>query len=471
VRHRIHPLIWILTLAALLRWQAAGSMRSSDDLDYAMGARDLIQGKYKPESFHQLRLGVILPAAVGFLLFGLNHTATVLWPMAASLLSIAVLYAMVLLKSSQTVATMAALLLAVSTQHVLSGAELFPDAAFTLWILLGLYLFEREREEGRRPVFYALAGLCFYAAFATRIEALKFAPAVVAVEAWFIRKRGVDRKAFWLPVGALAPLVLECGFFGLVTGHPLERIREVTAVQDWSQSTGSSNMGLWPMVKSLVSPWGAFGIAFPPAVAGVLRLKRERRLGAPLFVAAYVLGSALLVAALYRLADGRFYTLVGPFVAWFAAEAIAEIPWERLRIGIAAGLALSGVLLVHARLPADTMRAYAELREVTSSRDVPVFSDPRTVAAMKFYYPAVRAAQYRKGMDLETPCWLVDHARARGIDRSMYGTDAYPGDQGTLVRSIPLTYRGLPGFMAAAGVLFRSRGVGGIEEIRVFRVP
>jgi 4-amino-4-deoxy-L-arabinose transferase-like glycosyltransferase len=446
-------------------------MRSSDDLDYAMGARDLIEGRYKPESFHQLRLGVVLPAAAGLLLFGRNHTATVLWPMAASILSIAVLYAMVLRNSSKTVATIAALLLAVSTQHVLSGAELFPDAAFTLWILLGLHLYGREREEGGRPVFYALAGLCFYAAFATRIEALKFAPAIVAVEAWFIRKRGMDRKAFWLPAGALVPVALECGFFALATGHPFERMREVTAVQDWSQSTGSNNMGLWPMLKSLVSPLGAFGLAFPVACAGVLRLKRERRLGVALFVAAYALGSALLVAGLYRLADGRFYTLVSPFVAWFAAEAIAKIPRERIRIALVAGLALLMTLLVHARLPADTMRAYAELREVVSSRDVPVYSDPRTVAAMKFYHPGVRAAQYRKGLDLEPPCWLVDHERVRWIDRSLYGVDGYPGDQGTLVRSIPLDYRGLPGFMPAVRVLFRWRGVGGIEQIRVFRIP
>ena len=189
-----HPLLWIVLLAALLRWQAGGALRSSDDLDYAQGARDFIQGRYKPDSFHQLRLGMILPVGLGFLVFGVHPAVSILWPLAASLGSIALLYLLAAKRSTKSVAVLAALFLAVSTQHVISGAELFPDAPLAFWVLLGLYFYWKEREaEGRTPG-YVLAGLCFYAGLATRIETLKLLPIFAAIEAWFVRRRGWDRN-------------------------------------------------------------------------------------------------------------------------------------------------------------------------------------------------------------------------------------------------------------------------------------
>src|SRR5882672_7966088 len=92
-----HPLVWILLLGALLRWQASGYVRSSDDLDYALAARSLLEGTYRPGgNFHHLRLGVIVPTALSFALFGCRYWASLLWPVAASLLSIGVLYRVVL---------------------------------------------------------------------------------------------------------------------------------------------------------------------------------------------------------------------------------------------------------------------------------------------------------------------------------------------------------------------------------------
>lgn len=464
-----HPLPWILLFAALIRWQSTGFMRSSDDLDYAMGALDLLEGRFNPESFHQLRWGMILPAALSFALFGVRHWAAVLWPMASSLLSIAVLYAVAARRSSRPVAILAALFLSVSTQHALSGAELFPDAPLTLWALLAFFLYLEEREGPRRPLRYALAGVCLYAALATRIETLKLLPAFAAIEVWYARRRNTDSRVWWIAAGLGIPLLLEMAVFGVLRGNPFERVREVTAVREWSASSGSQGMGLWVMVKSLVSPFGAFGILFLPACAGAARAWRDRRLGPVLFLAAYLLGTTLAMAALYRIADGRHYAMISPLVAWLAAELVAAVPRPKLRIAAAAGATLAGTLLFHTRLPSDTMRAYREIHETLAGTKDPVYSDPRTVGALTFYFPGHRVSSYA-GATLTAPCWLIDNPGVRAVDRSMYGVDAYPGDTGSLVRTVAVGPRGLPGVMPVVRVLFKWRGVGGIGSMRVFRI-
>jgi 4-amino-4-deoxy-L-arabinose transferase-like glycosyltransferase len=136
------PLTWILLLAAVLRVQSSGYLRSSDDLVYAQAAQEVVEGRFDPTtgSFHRLRTALILPVAAVFGAFGTRPGSSIAWLLACSLASIAFIDAWVGRRSTSRRGAVAALFTAVATQHVLSGAELFPDSPLLLWTLLAVGL-------------------------------------------------------------------------------------------------------------------------------------------------------------------------------------------------------------------------------------------------------------------------------------------------------------------------------------------
>jgi hypothetical protein len=467
-RGLLRPLPWILLLAAVLRWQSSGYFRASDDLDYARAAKELLEGRYRPAGFHELRIGLIAPTALAYAVFGVRHAASLVWPFLSSLLSIVVLHRWASRTSTPSVAAWAALFLAVSTQHALSGAELFPDAPMTFWILLSLDLYLKEREGAGRPWGYAAAGASLYAALATRIEAVKILPAFVALELYFRFRRGTDRRIFWSLASLGALLVLDGVVMARSTGRWNARLDELfPAVESWAADPSAGNMGLGVMLKSLVSPFGAFGILFPVAVVGAVRAWRP---SVPLFIGGYLLISALAAAAIFRIADGRHYALVSPFVAWLAAEALGGLPSFRARLA-GAGLAVLGILFLHTRLMPDTDAAYRELASVVRSAPGTLDTDLRTEGAMRQYYLQDRTISASPSSSPGVPCWVANNTLMRSIDRDLHVPDGYVGDRGSLVRVIPISYRGLPLFRNVARALFAWKGVADIAgEIQVFRV-
>lgn len=466
-----HPLPWILLLATVLRAQAAGYARASDDLDYAAAARDVLEGTYRPgDGFHALRVGLILPTALSFALFGVRYGASVLWPVVSSVLSVAVLYGIVLRLSSRTAAAIAALLLSVSTQHVLSGAELFPDAPLTLWSLLAVWLYARAREGRGGAWRFGLAGLCFYGALATRIEALKILPVVAFLEVLYRRRKGPDRAALGFLGAAALGLAIDTLFLGLRTGHPAARLGELfPALESWDASPAARGPALAPMLKSLVSPFGAFGLLFLLAVPGAAWAVRESRLRAAVAIAGYLLATTLVLAVRFRLADGRFYTLLSPMVAWFAAELLVKISDPRRRWTAVAGAAFAGAVFLHARLPYSTMSAYSELAG-RLPRDTPVHADGRTRGILRVYFDRPDVRDYAASPPTR-PCWLVNNELMRSLDRALYGRDGFPDPAGPPVWSVRLAPTGLPGFRELGRGIQRLKGpVGEGPRLELYRL-
>jgi 4-amino-4-deoxy-L-arabinose transferase-like glycosyltransferase len=455
VRILRHPLPWILLAAAALRVSAAGYARGSDDLNYARAARDLLQGTYDPGShFHAARLGVVAPTALAFAVSGVNYAASIAWPLASSVLTVALLYAAARRASGPGVAAAAALFLAAGTQHVISGAELFPDAPLTLWSLLSLWLYARASAGDGGARAYALSGLCFFLAWATRAEALRLLPLFAAAEALAVRRRGFDRRALAFAAAAAGGMAAEGVLFGLVAGDPGVRLRELfPALEGWSESPAARGPAVGRMLKSLVSPFGAFGIFFLLAGPGAALAVREGRLRGEAAAAGYVLATSLLLAARYRLSDGRFYALLSPLAAWFAAELLFRIPRAAWRRGAVAAAFLAGVTLLHARLPFATIRAYERLAERLPRDGGPVYADPRTRGVLALYFGRADVLDFGG----ERPCWVVRNELAQGIDRALYGRDAGPPLTGPPAWSTPLEVGGVPGFRQAAAPLVRLR--------------
>ncbi len=464
-----HPLPWILLLALLIRLQSAGHIRSTDDVVYGLAARDLVNGEFAiAGSFHRLRLGLILPVAGAYALFGVRLWGAVLFPLLASLGSIAVLYRLVNRASGRRAAAVASLFLAVSTQHALSGSEVFPDAPVGFWVLLSYLLLEEGRDRPGRAPWLAGSGLCLYLGVATRIDAVKMIPAFLALGAFAIRRQGFDRSLLAWPGALAGALAVDALLFEVFSEGVRVRYLELfPAVEGWATSPASRQLGIWPMLKSLASPFGAFGILFPAAAAGAILAARGRRLGAALWMGGWILGTALLVAAVYRIADGRHYTLLSPFVAWFAAEAMAAVPRPRLRAVLVVFLAIAGAVLFHVRLPLDRSEAYARLRDALKGRDGPVYADPRTAPALELYFPEMTVRDYTRQPALP-PCRLIDYESMRAVDRNLYGRDPFPSFPTLPEGVVEVPMRGLPLVRDLAAPLRRWRGLGR-EQIRVLR--
>ncbi len=464
-----HPLPWILLLALLLRLQSAGHVRSTDDVVYGLAARDLVQGDFALQgSFHRLRMGIVLPVAGAFALFGIRLWAAVLFPLLTSLGSIAVLYRLVDRSSGRWTASVASLFLAVSTQHALSGSEVFPDAPVGFWVLLSFLLLEEGRDRPRREWWYAASGLCLYLGIATRIDALKLIPAFVLWEAWVAWKRGFDRRSLAWVAALLGALFVDALLLSILSeGVHLRYMEFGHGMEGWSKSSAARNLGIWPMLKSLVSPFGAFGILFPAAGVGAILAWNRRQLGAALWMAAWVLGPALLVAALYRIGDGRHHAMMSPFVAWFAAIAVAAVRSAIARPVLVGSLALAGAVLFHFRLPPDRDAAYALLRDALKTREGPIYSDPRTTPAMSLYYPEAGVRDHSREQP-QPPCWIIDHPSMRAVDRDLYGRDPFPSLRTVPVEEIAVPWRGIPVLRELAAPLRRWRGIG-TERILLLR--
>lgn len=464
-----HPLPWILLFAAILRASGAGYLRGSDDLSYARAAADLLEGRYAPERhFHELRIGVIAPTALSFAAFGITPGAGLAWPWAASILSIAALYVLVHARAGAKVAVLAALLLSVCTQHVLSGGELFPDSPLTFWILCAACAFDRGLRATAPARHFAFAAACLYAATATRIEALRLVPAFAVWEA-FEGPSATRRRRIAAFAGVyLGLLAADTAFFAALTGTPLVRLNELTAVKSWEASSAAADMGLSPMLKSLASPFGAFGLLVPVAATGAVLCLRARRAGPAVGFAAWMLGSTLILAGLYRLADGRLYTPLSPWVAWLAAEALGRLPGRRA-VAAAAGLALAGSILAHARMPLPNARLFAELDRRLEADPRPAWSDVRTAGLFAVYYPhrGMRVADGRP----PSPAWLVDNVAARQIDRALYGRETFPVPEEAPAFTLEGDQPGIPGLRELGALARRIKGSGSAAaRLRVYRL-
>lgn len=449
-----HPVVWIVILAALLRWLATGSLRLSDDSLYAQAALDMISGRYDvSQGFYYLRLGLVVPTALAFAVVGVGYGATLIWPMTASLLSIAAAYRLAREVASEQVALWTALVVAVSTQHVLSGGELFPDSPLVLWGTLTLLFYVRatKPDQPRVSLAYALSGLCFAIGMITRIELIKFVPALMLLEALRRRRSGFDRRILWWFAAAGALLLVDWLVLWGLSGNPLIRYSEIhRGVFEWESSPAARVHGLAPMLKSLVSPFGAFGVLFILAVIGLGICVRERRQGAMASVLAVVLAITLWLAFAHRLSEGRMYTLLTPLVAIFAAEALSRLPGPRW---VAAAVIVVSVLLVHTRLPTRNIDA---LEQAARRAGAPVLTDGRTAPALKIFWK-VDAQAVDASAPLPRPSWLIRNELALHLDRVLYDREPIKAE-GVVVGEWVLRPGGAPGFRQLADALLRLRG-------------
>ncbi len=213
---RIHPIVLILLLGAALRLPllTRDSRFQVDEALYATFARHVAQTGDLLLSGLALDKPPLLFWAMGgsFTLFGVSEFAARLPDVAASIVTVAIVYALTRrlygdtfgARANQRVALIAALLLAVSPYDRGFAATAFTDPLLTMLVLAGCW----AAVSGRWPI----GGLLLAGAFAVKPSALQWLPLALALGAtqmdkWQDALRGVLKLALGFAAGVI-PLAI-----------------------------------------------------------------------------------------------------------------------------------------------------------------------------------------------------------------------------------------------------------------------
>lgn len=154
------PLLVILAGALAIRLVFFTGMVRGDALNYAHAAYELVQGR-SPFGVWvgATRIGLVLPVAGLYALFGANQVTTLLFPMAASLASVVFVFLIARMFSNQAGGLIAALLWAFLPLDVHLSTSLLPDsivASLSTGVAYFLFLGERSNGRAKRTAY----GLC-----------------------------------------------------------------------------------------------------------------------------------------------------------------------------------------------------------------------------------------------------------------------------------------------------------------------
>ncbi len=229
------PLIFILLLHVLGAIVLRPVNPHADDFCYAAHAHNFLH-----QPFHltynkfQNRLGVYLPTAFFFWIFGISANTVSLWPLLASCMTIVAVYFMVYRITDAKIATFSALLIASNTLQITYSIALFPDLIVSFYSILGILLLYAGRE-AKNNLFHALAfPIVLLAGLFTKETILLSTPFILTIFIIdFIKK---EHLHFWkkmLPFAVFCILVF-FAFYGIMTGDSLHRLK---SMQDFKNNS------------------------------------------------------------------------------------------------------------------------------------------------------------------------------------------------------------------------------------------
>lgn len=471
IRRLAHPLLWICLLSAAVTFQLRGSFHYSDDLTYMASAGDVLDGSYSPSTYHEYRFGMVFPVAAAFRLFGRSYAAAVLYPMAAAVGCVILAYLFGRDLGGRRTGLASALLASVVPQMIQSATSVYPDVplAFLTGLACRFHL-RASGSPGLGP--WALAGLSLGLAFLVKVEALKILPFMAAWE--LLRFRRASLRGWGAAAAGFALLVLlDMLLLWKLTGTPFRRLDEFL-------TTYEKGMGMAPMLKSLVSPFGALGVLLWPALRGTWVERRSE-------TARYVLGwfwttlaVTLYLAHAKSLSEGRYYAFLAIPLSCLAGAGVSRMRHLPLVLGI---LAAANLLSVHARPGGDVVVPMNRAMDFLRATDTPVYADSRSaMACSRLFLPKGRRvldatlhAPEPGALVLVNPqllSFLEGYARRRIPPELRHPPPAWE-----LVFSAGPGPKGIPWLRDAGGRIraWKARRVGGgagaPEGISIYRVP
>lgn len=304
--------------------------QASDPGAYSLNAFRISQGTYWGSATNHPfdhRVGVSLPVALAYRVFGVSLLSTNLWPLIACLIIFAVIWLVLPTLKAKILGIIFCILnVAFFTQSV----YLFPDIIATAFMVLASFFLWRRRESmegstlGRLMPAFAITTL--FIAFLAKESAYWVLPLWVYYFAADWREKNTPLlKSFYLPVFAIGAVlgIVYLVFCAWAWGDPLARLRSIQGLAD---------AHLWN--------WDGASVAD--------KLSRLTVLPARLFIFDFGIVSPLALLSLFVIPKAyrfwAFYTLSTVLLFWLGSASLTSYeplpPWPRMAMPAFPGLVI-----------------------------------------------------------------------------------------------------------------------------------
>ncbi|MBN1294527.1 MAG: glycosyltransferase family 39 protein [Candidatus Latescibacteria bacterium] len=233
-------LLGIILVNVVLKWQFFCGLVQADDFSYGVYSYTLFKGIWPwnmDMDFRMLRFGLMLPVRLVFFMLPPVEFAAVLYPMAASIGTIIMVYFIGNKIHGHNVGLLSAFVLATFPADIIFGTMILPDILVPFYLSAAALAFlYTDTEKGyRQKIIYTLAGFFIFLAFITRENSyyflLFFLPFVFSINRW---KQGLYLIGF----GFVIPIVLLYGIYYIKTGDFLFNVHLAVKARDPQIASG-----------------------------------------------------------------------------------------------------------------------------------------------------------------------------------------------------------------------------------------
>lgn len=228
----------------------------SDDITYNRGAYDILQGTFVPHLNHQqTRIGLLVPVAFAFRLFGIHEISSAVFPLFCTIVTFFLLVYAGTTYWGAWGGILAGGFYTLLPLEIPLSTELLPDLPAATWIAASAILFfQMEQIAKKQPAHgkirsiqcsgMCLAGLFLGWAYLIKETSVFFGVFLVGYMGYTI----IVRKTFhhpwlWFALGVVIVVGLECGFYLWKMGNPFYRYLSVDAGHNVSLFSGQHFQG------------------------------------------------------------------------------------------------------------------------------------------------------------------------------------------------------------------------------------
>ncbi|MBM4066202.1 MAG: glycosyltransferase family 39 protein [Planctomycetes bacterium] len=224
-------LLLLICFAVVLRVVCFNGFFGSDDVEYNKTAFKLANGDFSLDSHHSKRLGLILPTALAFKVFGFSEVSAVLFLLICSAANIVIAFAAGKIFFCENVGLLASLLMLFLPIDAIYATLLTPDLPLVTFVSASgiLFIYTETYAQRHRYSLSFLTGLCIGWAYLLKETAILI---LFLLCIWILALTISNRKfkISWLFIGLGFVLILlsEFGFYYYKTGNLFERILNVS---------------------------------------------------------------------------------------------------------------------------------------------------------------------------------------------------------------------------------------------------
>lgn len=217
------------------------SVFGSDDLAYAKNAFDMANGNFKIQA-HPFanRIGLILPVAVLYKLFGVNEYTSIVYPFLCSIAHSILTFVSGILFFNFRVGIFAMLLMLFLPLDIVNATLLMPDLPASTFISICsiIFLYCERSTTKRKDILYFLAGISLGWAYLIKETSVFFFVFLIIYMTFSVIKKKPKFGWIYLGIGILLPVIIEAIYYFWKTGDVFFRVHGIETSENTSPFSG-----------------------------------------------------------------------------------------------------------------------------------------------------------------------------------------------------------------------------------------